>query len=60
MLVPGDRGTCPTCGASVLVTRGGLRRHRGVTEFDLATDGICSGSHGPALEELEQPATSAG
>lgn len=53
-LPPGARGTCPVClRTDVLVTRGGLRRHAGSTEFDLATDGICSGSGAPALEELD-------
>jgi hypothetical protein len=50
MLAPGDKGTCPVCGATVTMTHGGLRRHKGTQPFDVATDGICSGSHGPAVE----------
>lgn len=41
-----DTGKCLTCGATVSLLRDGtLRRHPGATEFDLATDGICSGSY---------------
>jgi hypothetical protein len=47
----GDKGTCPVCGRQdvSLTYRGALRSHKGTTEFDLATDGVCSGSHGAPL-----------
>lgn len=48
---PGDQETCPVCFETVTMTRSGLRRHKGKTQFDLETDGICSGSHGPELQE---------
>lgn len=51
-ILPGDKGTCPVCKEQITVTRySGLRRHNGVDEFDLETDGICSGSNGVPLEE---------
>jgi hypothetical protein len=40
-----DRGTCPECARSIaLTTRGVLHRHGALTEFDRATDNVCSGS----------------
>lgn len=37
---------CPTCKELVEINGDEtLRRHKGKTEFDLATDGICSGSN---------------
>lgn len=58
---PGARGTCTVCGREFTVTRSGLPRHKGVTEFDLATDGMCSGSNGaaaPAPLSVPLPASS--
>lgn len=41
-----EHGTCATCNQSIRLLRDGtLRQHPGRTEFDLATDGICSGSY---------------
>lgn len=53
LVPPGSVGTCPVCDRKITNTRGGLRRHKGVTDFDLATDGVCSGSHGSPLEEVQ-------
>lgn len=37
---------CPTCKELVEINRDEtLRRHKGKTAFDVATDGICSGSN---------------
>lgn len=37
---------CPTCKELVEINRDEtLRRHKGKTPFDVATDGICSGSN---------------
>jgi len=49
------KATCPVCEEQVTVNdHMTLRRHKGKTEFDLATDGICSGS-GNAVPLIATP-----